>query len=87
MASAIEVVSEAERELVPQVLLKRKVCLLRVGINKIFRLRVTEGLKCQRKERGRIQVILVQEQTRIKCVKALLVRGVARNAREAGAGG
>ena len=50
MASAVEVVSQAESEAAAEILLQGQVRLLRVGVNKILRLRIAEGLKCQRQK-------------------------------------
>ena len=61
MTSAVEVVSEAECESVAQIALNTDIGLLRVRIHKILTLRIAEGLKSKRQERGWIQVVLIQE--------------------------
>ena len=53
MASAIEVVGEAERESLAEIALDGDVRLLRVGVDEILGLRIAEGLEAQRQERGR----------------------------------
>ena len=83
MASAVEVVGQAKRHVVSQVLLKRQVCLLRVGINKILGLRIAKGLEGHREKCCRVQIILVDEKVSVGRIKALLVRLVSRNRRQA----
>ena len=79
MASAIEVVSQVEGEAVAQILLDAEVGLLRVGVNEILGLWIAEGLKGQRQEGRRVQVVLVQENgVRLKCIELLLVGKVAK---------
>ena len=51
MASAIEVVSEAQCEAVAEIALNASVRLLRVGVDEILCLRIAEGLEAERQER------------------------------------
>src|SRR5208282_181110 len=72
--STVEVVGQAQSETAAQILLESQVRLLRVGVNKVLGLRIAEGLKRQREERRRIQVVLVHEEKGIR-------RGVSRKGR------
>ena len=65
VASTIKVVGQAEGRVVAQIVLECEVRLLRIRIHKILCLRVTKGLERQRKERCRLQVVLIDEQERI----------------------
>src|SRR5579862_3731442 len=66
--SAVEVVSEAQRKASAQIALNRHIRLLRIRIDKVLRLRITERLEGQRKRgaaklsRRIRQVLLLQEQ-------------------------
>src|SRR5262249_17962684 len=64
-----------------------QVGLLRVGVDKILRLRIAEGLEGDRKECGWVEVILVDEQVSIGRIEALLAGLVTRDRRQARTGG
>src|SRR3984957_10752199 len=86
MASAVEVVADAERIAVAQVALDVQIRLLRIGIDKILGLRITERLESQRKGgpaklRRRIgQKVLVGKQDLglVQGLELLLVRLVIK---------
>ncbi len=68
VASAVEVVGEAEGESVAEIVLDAEVRLLRVGVDEILRLRISEGLEGERQERGlarvrgvEVQIILIEK--------------------------
>src|SRR5262249_16226491 len=86
MAAAVEVVGQAQSQTASQILLKSQVSLLGIGLNKSFSLRIAKRLESQREKGCRIQVGLIDEQAGIEGIKALLVRQVARNRRQARSG-
>ncbi len=63
MASAVEVISQAEGVPAAQVALDGKVRLLRIGIHEISGLRISEGLEAQRQERSpcEVEIVLIQK--------------------------
>ena len=75
MPSAIEVIGETQSEAVAQIALQGEVRLLRVGVDKVLRLRIAKGLESQRQERRGIQVVLVQKNRlrKVQGLKLLLV--------------
>ena len=87
VAAAVEVVSQAERHVMSQVLLEGQVCLLRIGINKTLSLGIAEGLEGHREECCRVQIVLIDEQVGVRRIEALLVGLVPRNARQTRTGG
>src|SRR6185312_2182390 len=60
MASAIEVVGDVDCVTVPEFALHAKICLLRVRVNEILGLRISEGLECNR-QWGVGQIVLIEE--------------------------
>src|SRR6266536_967584 len=64
-----------------KVVLDAEIRLLRIRINKILGLRITKGLKSERHESGRVQVILIQEDRmrKIQCLKNLCIRLIAKS--------
>ena len=63
MASAVEVVCQAESIAVAEIALDGEVRLLRVGVNEILGLRITEGLEAERQESAlsQVEIVLVEE--------------------------
>src|SRR5208283_4386592 len=61
MASAVEVVRQIEVEAIAKVAFDAEIGLLRIGVDEVLGLRITEGLRDQRKERRGIQVVLIKK--------------------------
>src|SRR6266849_5340017 len=74
MSPPVEVIRKVQREAVAQVPLDAEVRLLRISIDKILGLRITEGLEAERQERRirrvEVQVVLV-EKLRLRKVEGL----------------
>ncbi len=87
MPAGIEVVAQAERHVVSQVLLESQVRLLRVGVDEILCLRIAERLEGNREGRGWVQIVLVDEQVCVRRIEALLIWLVSRNGLQARTGG
>src|SRR5438309_4270389 len=63
-----------------EVALDAEVGLLGVRVHEAFSLRISEWLKAQRQEGGGVQIVLIQENGlwEVQCLKALLVRVIAK---------
>ena len=86
MPTAVEIVGDAKCEIVPQVALESEIRLLRVGIDEVLGLRISERLKRQWEETRWLQIILIDEQARIEGIESLLTRQIAGNIRQARTG-
>ena len=74
MAATVKVVAQAEGEAIAEVALDGQVRLLRVGVNEVLSLRVTERLGEQRK--AGVDVVLIEKQcVRQEGIEALRVGG------------
>ena len=75
MASAIEVVGDSEGETSAEVLFEGQVSLLRIRINKVIRLRISEGLESLAAERriATSGVLIHEGERKVQSLKLLLV--------------
>ena len=78
MAAKVKVVGQTEGEAIAKVALDGQVRLLRIGVDEVLGLRVTEGLEAQWQESplGQIEIVLIEEDRlgNIQRLELLLVR-------------